>query len=59
MLEKYIGDVSYRVTVVPALESLQHGFVTPLTSLQLTFENSTNYTIEVVASALETVLQLH
>ena len=45
-----VDDVSYRVTVVPAVASLQHGFVTPLTSLQLTFEYSTDYTIEVVAS---------
>ena len=45
-----VGDVNYRVAVVPALVSLQSVFVTQLTSLQLTFEYSTDYTIEVVAS---------
>ena len=45
-----VDDVSYRVTVIPALASLQSVFVTRQTSLQLTFEYSIDYTIQVVAS---------
>ena len=43
------GDVSYRVTVVPALTSGESMFVTMSTSLQLTLEYSINYTVQVVA----------
>ena len=43
------GDVSYRVTVVPALISGESMFVTMSTSLQLTLEYNTNYTVQVVA----------
>ena len=43
------GDISYRVTVVPALTSGESMFVTMSTSLQLTLEYNINYTVQVVA----------
>ena len=42
-------DISYRVTVVPALTPEESIFVTMSTSLQLTLEYNTNYTVQVVA----------
>ena len=43
------GNVNYTVTVVSALTSGESMFVTMSTSLQLTLEYSTNYTVQVVA----------